>query len=155
MRNLELGELNWQVIRDRVDDMVTVSESEVIEVTIDILPGNHRNTLNPTKQGALAVAILSNAGFDALTVDPATAELSGALAQMRGKRWFTQDKDVDGDGIYDLVLHFDCGLLNLENSENNLTLTAQTADTIGADGGNRMTRDFVSTIVLRNRVPII
>lgn len=31
MRNLELGELNWQVIRDRVDDMVIVSESEVIE----------------------------------------------------------------------------------------------------------------------------
>jgi threonine dehydratase len=30
IRNLELGELNWEVIRSTVDDMVTVSEDEVV-----------------------------------------------------------------------------------------------------------------------------
>jgi threonine dehydratase len=31
IRNLEVGELNWEVIRTAVDDMITVSETEVVE----------------------------------------------------------------------------------------------------------------------------
>jgi threonine dehydratase len=37
IRNLEVGELNWEVIRTAVDDMVTVSETEVVTAMIWLL----------------------------------------------------------------------------------------------------------------------
>jgi threonine dehydratase len=53
IRNLEVGELNWEVIRTSVDDMVTVSESEVIEA-MRLLLTRAKVVAEPT--GAVAAA---------------------------------------------------------------------------------------------------
>jgi type IV pilus assembly protein PilW len=64
-------------------------------------------------------------------------------------------EDTDNDDIPNYYVDVDSVNNMAEVVSVRLTLTAQTADPIGADSGNRMTREFVSTIVLRNRVPII
>ena len=53
IRNLQVGELNWEVIRRRVDDMVTVSEDDVI-ATMRLLLTRAKVVAEPT--GAVAPA---------------------------------------------------------------------------------------------------
>ena len=53
IRNLQVGELNWEVIRHHVDDMVTVSEAEVLE-TMALLLTRAKIVAEPT--GAVAPA---------------------------------------------------------------------------------------------------
>jgi hypothetical protein len=48
--------------------------------------------------------------FDATRIDPATVLLAGAPVAVSGgkhARWMAHAEDVDGDGLLDLVLHFD------------------------------------------------
>lgn len=80
--------------------------------TIDIKPGSFRNSINPNSNGVIPVAILTTANFDATSVDPLSVLFgpSGAMeAHGRG-----HIKDVNGDGVLDLLLHFrtqDTGIL--------------------------------------------
>jgi threonine dehydratase len=53
IRNLQVGELNWEVIRQHVDDMVTVSDAEVLE-TMGLLLTRAKIVTEPT--GAVAPA---------------------------------------------------------------------------------------------------
>ncbi len=57
IRNLELGELNWEIIRTHVEDMVTVSEADVVEA-MRLLLTRAKVVAEPT--GAVApAAVLS------------------------------------------------------------------------------------------------
>jgi threo-3-hydroxy-L-aspartate ammonia-lyase len=53
IRNLELGDLTWDVVRSHVDDMVTVSEAEVVEA-MELLLTRAKVVAEPT--GAVATA---------------------------------------------------------------------------------------------------
>ena len=81
-------------------------ESCTTSVTIDIKPGSYPNTINLGSNGVVPVAILSDADFDATTVDPATVTLAGATVAIRGKgdRLLAAAEDIDDDGDLDLVL---------------------------------------------------
>ncbi len=74
-------------------------------VAIDVKPGSFPNSVNPGSHGVIPVAVLSDAGFDALTIDVATVRFSGPAGapEAHGKG---HPADVDGDGDLDLVLHF-------------------------------------------------
>ncbi len=80
---------------------------------IDILPGSDENPVNLTSRGRLPVAVLSTDAFDSATLDPATITLGdndGAdtpVAARRNGTLFASLEDVDGDGLADLVLHFE------------------------------------------------
>ncbi len=75
MRNLEVGDLNWEVIRTRVDDMVTVSEDEVI-AAMRLLLTRAKVVAEPTGavapaavlggkvRGARVVAVVSGGNLD-------------------------------------------------------------------------------------------
>jgi hypothetical protein len=75
-------------------------------VLIDIKPGSTPNSINLGSNGVVPLAILSEADFDATTVDPATVSLAGAAVAMRGKanRLMASNEDVNGDERLDLVL---------------------------------------------------
>ncbi|MHC4620663.1 MAG: SUMF1/EgtB/PvdO family nonheme iron enzyme [Planctomycetota bacterium] len=98
-----------------VPDITTVTVS-FIEVEIDIKPGSLTNAINLGSNGVIPVAFLSDAEFDASTIDPATVtlrgqDLSDGLVKLRGKKDAPVPmsclEDVDGDGDSDLVVHLD------------------------------------------------
>ncbi len=77
-------------------------------MSIDIKPGSDPNCVKATSKGTIPVAILSSASFDAAAVDAGTVELEGVGPPVRS----SANKDVDGDGLNDLVLHFSTVALN-------------------------------------------
>jgi hypothetical protein len=95
---------------------------------IDIKPNNDRNLINLCAKGPLSVAILSSEAFDAPTeVDPATVQLAGAGVKTVGKdnRPLTQTRDVNGDGLADLILKIVREGLGLLSGDTEAELTGQ------------------------------
>ena len=84
---------------------VTSAESPFIIVGTDIKPDSDPNSINPSLQGVLAVAILGSDRFDAVDVDVATLAFgpSGAPFDHSHGPHF---EDVNGDGYMDLISHY-------------------------------------------------
>jgi hypothetical protein len=84
-----------------------------LEIGVDIQPGKVISGLNLGQNGNVPLAVLSSPGFDATDpytgVDIGTLVLEGATGKVWGEpildRWSV--KDVDGDGLNDLMLHFE------------------------------------------------
>jgi hypothetical protein len=96
-------------------------------VEIDIKPGSETNAINPGSRGTVPVAVLSAADFDATTIDPATTILDGARLRPRGRAVpMASVEDVNGDGLDDLVLHFETEELDLTSSDVLVEFTART-----------------------------
>jgi hypothetical protein len=92
------------------DDIALWQPETTIAVEIDIKPGDDPNPINLKARGVLPVAVFSCETFDATRIDPATVLLAGAPVAVSGgkhARWMAHAEDVDGDGLLDLVLHFD------------------------------------------------
>ncbi|HEX6746119.1 MAG TPA: hypothetical protein VF092_02310 [Longimicrobium sp.] len=93
---------------------VTIVVRNVVPVRIDIKPGSDPNSikLNAVGDARIAVAVLSDASFDATKVVPSTVTLgdeSGADTPVDTRNngtLFASVSDVNGDGRPDLVLHF-------------------------------------------------
>lgn len=113
-----------------------VEGSKVQEVSIDILPGNDQNPLNLGAGGVTPVAILGASrsarhdyDFDVETIDFTTLRLSGASARASGKSGRTGTvKDINRDGVPDLLVHFEIGELEVDASTRELTLEGETTD---------------------------
>lgn len=85
-----------------------------LRIRIDVLPGSDENPVNAGQPGTIPVAILGDAGFDATAVDATTVRFAGALvARTPEGKLIGFPEDVDGDGVLDLVLHFDVPSLSL------------------------------------------
>jgi len=110
-------------------DNLTIGNSPVIGVIIDIKPGAFPNRINLASHGRVPVAILSTAGFDARTVDPATITLAGApVARTPHGALMAAFEDVNGDGLPDLVLHFETRALALSQDNTEAALDGTTLD---------------------------
>jgi formylglycine-generating enzyme required for sulfatase activity len=80
--------------------------------TIDIKPGEPDNVIDPSERGKIAVAVLSSEGFDApnelmwgaFTFGRTGAEKS--LLYKKGSMPYCSARDVNGDGLPDLVCHY-------------------------------------------------
>ena len=97
---------------------------------IDIKPGSDSNTIN-CKNGnqMIVVAILTNASFDAITVDHTTVTFEGASESHVDKKTGEARRhefDVDGDGDTDLLLHFRLRDTGLDCASTDATLTGET-----------------------------
>jgi hypothetical protein len=74
---------------------------------IDIKPGDSTNTINIKKAKSIPVAILSSQNFSALTQVDRTSLTFGKLGNEESLLSCSRkDKDVNGDGLLDLVCNF-------------------------------------------------
>jgi hypothetical protein len=104
----------------------------VINVMIDIKPDDVGNLVNICAKKSLPVAILSSASFDApAEVDPLTVSLADAGVKRFGKdgaKAKHRFRDVNGDGLTDMVVEIVTKDLALESGVMIATLTGQTFD---------------------------
>jgi hypothetical protein len=103
-----------------------------ILVTIDITPGSFPNAINLGHEGVDPVAILSTSTFNAPNrVDAATLTFAGApiMLKSNGKPQ-ASSADVNGDGLLDLVAHFDNTKLLLTVQDTQAILEGRTKDGI-------------------------
>lgn len=89
-----------------VMDSIRVITNLRIAVDIDIKPGSYPNCFNNDGKGAIPVAILGSADFDATQIDPGTVTLQGLAIKAVGKsaKLLAHIEDVNGDGFDDLVV---------------------------------------------------
>lgn len=126
-----------------------VSEPDAIPaaIGIDIKPGSELNSLNPCSKGRLPVAILADADFNPLTLDPTTIR---AGLQVAPVQWGKGGEDVNGDGLPDLVVHFktpelyDAGLLQDDDDEVELVITGDVLEDFG--GGTVSGSDVIHLV---------
>ncbi len=85
-----------------------VREPPVLMVPIDIKPGGVPNSINMKSKGNVPVAILSRADFDApKLVDRASLTFGRTGDEKSLLAGMVKPEDVNGDGLPDLVAHFD------------------------------------------------
>ena len=107
----------------------------VVEVVIDIRPGNEHNFVQLSSHSTLPVAILTTPEFDANTVDYTKVVFAG----VGPVNW--EWEDVDRDGDVDLLLYFSIQELNLDENSTEATLTGVTYDGTLIEG-----TDMVDTV---------
>lgn len=108
---------------------ITVLLIDEIEIAMDIDPGDSTNTINIRKENRIAVAILSSASFNAtnqvnftsLRFGKTGAENSLVRDKKSGKP-LTEYRDVNGDGILDLVAYFETSKTGLAVGDLQATL---------------------------------
>ena len=93
---------------------------------MDLEPSDPTNTLRADAQGNVTAVILSNAAFDAATVDPATVTLADAPARRQSGADRATLRDVDHDGQLDRVLKFARADLQLDSTTDVVTLKGET-----------------------------
>jgi len=112
------------------------------DVDIDIKPGSDPNSVpcnNP--DFAIPVAILSDADFDATTVDHTTVTFHGASESHIDRRTGLakrHEEDVDGDGDLDLVFHFRLSDTDLDCGSTEGTLMGETYDGTPISGSDAL-----------------
>jgi len=80
----------------------------VTPVNISVKPGSGSSPINPKSHGTIPVAILSTTTFDAVTsVDTATLTFGRTGTEQSLGFCNPGGEDVNGDGLLDLVCHFD------------------------------------------------
>jgi hypothetical protein len=90
---------------------------------VDIKPGSYPNPINPRSNGVMPVAILGSSSFDVTTVNIQTVKFGpGQTAPANG----TGVQDINGDGIPDLVLHFDTRASQITCTDTAAFLNGQT-----------------------------
>jgi Kelch motif protein len=97
--------------------------SPFLPVTIRVNPA----TINLKSNGKIEAVILSSDTFDATSVNPETVTLAGASVATEGNGTpMASFDDVNGDGLLDLVLHFQTQNLQLTKTDTQVVLKGQT-----------------------------
>jgi TolB protein len=108
---------------------------QVTVISVDIKPGSYPNTINLGSNGAVPVAILSNASFDARTVNPSSATLASAPVKLTGKGTpMYSQQDVNGDGRLDLVVHVTTSAFQLTTTDTLAVLKGKTNGGVSIKG---------------------
>lgn len=79
---------------------------QTISVSIDIKPGESPAPINSKSNGMIPVAVLSGPTFDAVAQVDQTSLTFGRTGGERSLAFCSGPQDVNGDGLLDLVCHF-------------------------------------------------
>jgi hypothetical protein len=96
-------------------------------VNIDIKPGSFPNSVNPKSAGRVPVAILSTTTFDAPNVVDRQSLTFGRLGDEQTLLFCNSGgQDVNGDGLLDLMCHFNTKNLGLLDADTHAVLRGKT-----------------------------
>jgi len=112
-----------------------------IAVSIDVKPGSDTNPINPKSKGKIPVAILSMPDFDAPSMVDVSSLTFGKHGNEESLVFCNQEgEDVNGDGLLDLVCHFDNQLTLLNNPKSSFGyLEGNTMDGTPLEGSDTIT----------------
>jgi predicted outer membrane repeat protein len=108
-----------------------------LAVLIDIKPDSATNPINLSKKGVTPVAVLGTPTFDPATVDPSTVcfgDAGDASQRDCTVAPGTTLTDVNGDGILDLVLHFETQQAGIDPGDTQACLTGDLYDSTSIEG---------------------
>jgi hypothetical protein len=107
----------------------------VQEVPIDIIPGSQTNLINRNSLSAIPVAILSTVDFNALSGVDRTSLTFGRTGDEHSLvSCNTKGKDVNGDGLLDLVCNFNPRLAGFHSGDTLGILKGQTLNGVSIEG---------------------
>lgn len=106
---------------------------EAFPILIDIKPDDNNNTVNPRNKGVIPVAVLTDGGFDATTLNVASLSFGSGGASAAHNGHF---EDVDGDGDVDLMLHFPTRDTGIASGDTMLELTGVTVNGVPVAGSD-------------------
>ncbi len=87
--------------------IVSSEAAPVVQAGIDIAPGGPISSINPASKGTVPVAILSTSGFDAFIMVDTTSLSFGRTGDEQSLVFCNKGgEDVNGDGLLDLMCHF-------------------------------------------------
>ncbi len=112
-------------IGDRSAFVEFVPNPQPTVVEIDIRPGRFPNKINLSRKKNLWIAILTDEGFDATAVDPASVRLGPNGAGINRN---PRVVDTDGDGDNDLKLRFKVSEIGISCGDTELSLSGSTFD---------------------------
>ena len=95
-------------------------------LNIDIKPGSFPNSINPTNEGSIPVAILSNPTFNAPSQVDQTNLFFGRTGNEDSLDFCSGAEDVNGDGLLDLVCHFNTEKTGFQKGDTQGTLKGLT-----------------------------
>jgi TolB protein len=111
-------------------------------VSVDIRPGSAVNRIHPGGHGTVRVAILTSKDFDVFSaVDKATLTFGRTGNEASLLRCGRRGKDINGDGLRDLICRFNISLTGFQFGDSTGILRLKTHDGIPYEG-----RDSVVTI---------
>jgi hypothetical protein len=102
-----------------------------VQATLDIKPGSTTNPINLKTEGVITVALLSEPGFDATSIEPGTVCFGDAEAA--DQRDCTERhrgghvQDVNADGRPDLVLHYETRETGIDPQDATACATGRTS----------------------------
>ncbi len=110
-------------------------EQQVVEVRIDVKPGDQLPTLQLGSEGSTPVAVLGGDAFDVTRIDPESVWFAGAPVE-RGADGSPRAalEDVDGAGRDDFVARFVTAELQLDSGSLEATLAGETMDGVRFHG---------------------
>ncbi len=114
----------------------------MLEVELDLMPGEAGNRLNPAAGGRIPAAILGGDLFDPIDLDPATLLLAGAPpARGPDGALLAALVDVNGDGRRDLCFQVDIAAMDLRAPRRRVLLEARTRNDRPVRGRDRVILD--------------
>ena len=105
----------------------TYVDPGVVEIAIDIRPWSRRNPVNPNSRGVIPVAIFGSDDFAVADIDVTTLAFGpAAAAPAHGRGGHV--RDVDRDGIDDLVSHYRTAKTGIVAGQEDACVTGELGD---------------------------
>lgn len=100
--------------------------SPMLHVSIEVKPGSREPApVNPKSKGKVPVALLSQPDFRPLEVDRASLKYGATGKEATLSHCNKEGRDVNGDGVPDLVCHFENEYANFDDDSTEGVLTGQ------------------------------